>query len=58
MLYTFLISHPPDTSYSIPSPLISIRVCPPLSHPLLPPPLAFPYTEASSLHRTKGLFSH
>lgn len=49
---------PPQISYSIPTPPASIRVLPyPLTHCSLTT-LAFPYTGASSLQRTKSLPSH
>jgi hypothetical protein len=61
MLSPFQIS-PPEPSYPILPPPASKRVFP---HPPTHPPthsclhfLAFPYTRASNLHRTKGLFSH
>ena len=47
-----------ETPYSIPPPSASMRVLPhPPTHSCLPT-LAFPYTGASSLHRTKDLPSH
>ena len=56
LLSPFPVS-PPETSYPFPPPA-SMKACPhPLTHSCLPT-LAFPYTGASSLHRTKGLFSH
>ena len=61
-LYTFQILSsltvpPPETPYTIPPPPASIRVLPQPTHSCLPA-LAFPYTGALSLHRTKGLSSH
>ena len=55
MLSLFLVSSPQTL---IPSPSASMRVLPyPLTHSHLTA-LAFPYTGALSLHRTKGLPSH
>ena len=57
MLSLFPVS-PLQIPYSIPPYPASMRV---LSHPLThscPTALAFLYTGASSLHRTKGLPSH
>jgi hypothetical protein len=46
------------TLYPILPPSASMRVFPrPSTHSLFPI-LAFPYTEASSFHKTKGLSSH
>jgi hypothetical protein len=43
----------------LPPPPASMRVFPHSStHPLLPPHPRIPYTRATSLHRTKTLFSH
>jgi hypothetical protein len=48
---------PPGDPHMIPRPPASMRVFPhPPAYYCLPA-LAFPYTEALSLHRTKGLFS-
>ena len=55
MLSTFQVSTQ-QTPYYIPLYPASMRVFPP-THPNLIT-LAFFYTEASSLHRTKGLPSH
>ena len=57
MLSPFLVSLP-EIPYAIPLPPASMRV---FLHPptyTCLPTLALPYTGASSLHRTKGLFSH
>ena len=53
MLSFFLITHSPTLCFyeGVPPPTN------PLTHSRLPA-LAFPYTEASSLHRTKGFSSH
>lgn len=57
MLSTFPVS-PPQTPSPLPSPHASMRVLPhPPTHSHLRA-LAFPYAGSSSLHRTKGLFSH
>ena len=57
MLSPFLVS-PPQNLLSHSPPPASMRVLPyPPIHSYLPV-LAFPYTGASSLHRTKGLFFH
>jgi hypothetical protein len=57
MLSPFPVS-PPESPYPIPCLPATMGVFPhPPIHPHLPA-LAFPYTGASSLHRTKGLFSH
>ena len=57
MLSPFPVS-PPETPYPILPPPASMRVLPhPPTHFCLPI-LAFPYTGALSLHRTKGLSSH
>lgn len=49
---------PLETPYPIPLPPASMWVLPyPPTHSCLPA-LAFPYTRALSLHRTKGLSSH
>jgi hypothetical protein len=54
----FLAYPPPETLYPIPSRPASMRVFPnPPTHSLLPT-LEFPNTGASTLYRTKGLFSH
>ena len=56
MLSPFLVT--PLNTLSHPPPA-SMRVCPtytPTQSHI--PALAFPYTGALSLHRTKGLFSH
>ena len=58
MLSTFPIPHPPETPYLIPPPPISMRVFPHLPTHSHLPALTFPYTRASSLHGTKGLFFH
>jgi hypothetical protein len=47
---------PPQTSLSHVSSLCLHEGVPSSTHPL--PAFPFPYTGASSLHRTKGLFSH
>ena len=57
MLSPFLVS-PPQTPYPISPPPAPMRV---LSHPLTHShltALAYPYTRAFILHRTKGLPSH
>ena len=57
MLSHFLVSSP-EPAYSIALLSDSMGVSPhPLTHSHLTI-LAFPYTGASSLHRTKGLSSH
>ena len=46
---------PPETSYPIPPPPASMRVCPHLTtHTRLPSAVEFPYTGASSHHRDQG----
>ena len=58
MLSPFLISPQKPHPYSITPLPASMRVYPqPDTHSCLPV-LKFPYTGASSLHRTKSLFSH
>ena len=57
MLSSFLVSTL-ETPYPIPTPPASMRVLPhPCIHTHLPA-LAFPYTGASRIHRTKDLCSH
>ena len=56
MLSPFLV-FPLETPYPIPPPSDSMRLLPyPSTYSCLPA-LAFPYTGASSLHRTKGFSS-
>ena len=45
-------------SPSLPPSLCFYEGVPPPTHQLLPPGPGIPYTGASSLHRTEGLFSH
>jgi hypothetical protein len=48
----------PGTLYPISPPSASVRVFPHLPTHYYLPALAFPYTGALSLHRTKGISSH
>lgn len=56
--YPLSLVSPLKTAYPLPHPPASMRVPPPPPTSFCLPALAFPYTEAWSLHRTKGLFSY
>ena len=57
MFSPFLVS-PPEAPYTIRPPPSSLRVFPHTATHSYFPTLAFPYTGAWSLPRTKSLFSH
>ena len=57
MLYPFLVS-PLHTPYHIPPQPAAMRVLPHIPTHSYLIALVFPYTGASSLHRTNGLPSH
>ena len=57
MLCPFQVSPSSGNTLSYSSPSASMKVLPPSPNHSNLPSLAFPYTGASSLHRTKGLSS-